>query len=124
MTSVQLVADTNAISYIHAESALGLAYRDLIDRREVGLTGHTIAELRAGPVIGRWGERRVSEYLRFLDSSIASIVRKEWGTLRRASWHEEAHRAAHRLGGRVGRRLCALARFAPRYARQRSGRYP
>jgi hypothetical protein len=57
MTSVQLIADTNVVSYIYAESTLGRAYEDLIDHRQVGLTGHTIAELRAGSVIGRWGER-------------------------------------------------------------------
>jgi predicted nucleic acid-binding protein len=67
MTSVELIADTNVISYIHAESSLGLAYRDLIDHREVGLTGHTIAELSAGPVISRWGERRLIRYLQFLE---------------------------------------------------------
>src|SRR5262245_48323081 len=67
MTSIELIADTNVISYIHAESSLGLAYRKLIAHREVGLAGHTIAELRAGPVIGQWGERRLGEYMRFLD---------------------------------------------------------
>jgi predicted nucleic acid-binding protein len=67
MISIQLIADTNVISYIHKESSLGLAYRDLIDRRKVGLTGHTIAELCAGPVIGRWGERRLNRYLQFLE---------------------------------------------------------
>ena len=67
MTSVQLISDTNVISYIHAASPLGLAYRDLIDHRDVGLSGHTIAELRAGPVIGRWGERRLNRYLQFLE---------------------------------------------------------
>jgi predicted nucleic acid-binding protein len=39
---------------------------NLIEEREVGLTGHSFAELRAGPVIGRWGERRLNEYLQFL----------------------------------------------------------
>lgn len=67
MISVQLIADTNVISYIYAESSLGLAYMDLIDQREVGMTGHTIAELRAGAIIGRWGEQRLKEYLRFLE---------------------------------------------------------
>jgi predicted nucleic acid-binding protein len=67
MTSVQLIADTNVVSYIYAESTLGRAYEDLIDHRKVGLTGHTIAELRAGSAIGRWGERRLKEYLQFLE---------------------------------------------------------
>lgn len=66
MTAVQLIADANVISYIFRKSPLGRAYKDLIAGRSVGLTGHTVAELRAGSVIGRWGERRLDEYLQFL----------------------------------------------------------
>ena len=67
MTPVQLIADTNVISYMSGTSPLGTAYSDLIDGRRIGLTGHTLAELRAGSVIGRWGERRLNEYLGFLE---------------------------------------------------------
>jgi predicted nucleic acid-binding protein len=67
MTSVQLIADTNVVSYMFRRSTLGIAYADLIDSRPVGLTGHTVAELRAGTVIGCWGERRLNEHSRFLE---------------------------------------------------------
>jgi hypothetical protein len=65
MISIQLIADTNVVSYMFRKSTLGAAYADLIDNRPVGLTGHTLAELRAGTVIGRWGERRLGEHNRF-----------------------------------------------------------
>ena len=67
MTSVQLVADTNVVSYMFEESPLGFSYEELIDRRRVGLTGHSIAELRAGAVIARWGTRQLDKHLRFLE---------------------------------------------------------
>ena len=67
MTIVQLIADTNVVSYMSGKSSLGAAYSDLIDDRRVGVTGHTLAELRAGPVIARWGERRLNEYVQFLE---------------------------------------------------------
>ncbi len=67
MSPVQLVADTNVVSYLFHESSLGLAYRELVGSRRVGITGHSIAELRAGAVIARWGERRLKEQLRFLE---------------------------------------------------------
>jgi predicted nucleic acid-binding protein len=67
MIAVQLVADTNVISYMSGKAPLGAAYKDLIDRRSVGIAGHTLAELRAGPVINRWGARRLNEYIQFLE---------------------------------------------------------
>jgi hypothetical protein len=48
MTVVQLIADTNVVSYMSGKSPLGAAYSDLIDDRCVGVTGHTLAELRVG----------------------------------------------------------------------------
>jgi predicted nucleic acid-binding protein len=63
---IDLVADTNVVSYMFNESALGVAYEDLIGSRRVGISGYSVAELRAGSVIARWGERRVQEQLRFL----------------------------------------------------------
>ncbi len=67
MRPVQLVADTNVVSYLFNESPLGIAYGELIGSRNVGITGHTIAELRAGAVMAQWGERRQGKQLRFLD---------------------------------------------------------
>ena len=66
MRPVQLVADTNVVSYLFNESPLGFAYEELIGSRDVGITGHSIAELRAGVVMARWGERRLAEHSRFL----------------------------------------------------------
>jgi predicted nucleic acid-binding protein len=67
MISVPLVADTNVISYMFERSPLGVAYRDLIDGRRVGFTGHTLAELRAGTVMNKWGERRLNAYIQWLE---------------------------------------------------------
>lgn len=67
MSPVELVADTNVVSYIYNETPLGFAYEELIGSRSVGITGHTIAELRAGVFMAQWGERRQARHLRFLD---------------------------------------------------------
>jgi hypothetical protein len=48
MTSVQLIADTNVISYIYAESPLGLAYEDLIE------SGGLMKRRWASPPSGIW----------------------------------------------------------------------
>jgi len=48
MKPVELIADTNVVSYMFRRSALGLAYKELIGAQSVGITGHTVAELRAG----------------------------------------------------------------------------
>ena len=64
MRPVQLVADTSVVSYMFNQSPLGAAYEELIGSRNVGITGHSIAELRAGAVMARWGERRQGEHLR------------------------------------------------------------
>jgi predicted nucleic acid-binding protein len=67
VSSVQVVVDTNVVSYLTQDSALGLAYRQLIGGRKMGITGHSIAELRAGAEMAQWGARRLNEQLRFLD---------------------------------------------------------
>jgi predicted nucleic acid-binding protein len=67
MTAVQLIADTNVLSYLFHESLLGVQYEELIGSQSVGVTGHSIAELRAGAVMAQWGERRLMEQWRFLD---------------------------------------------------------
>jgi predicted nucleic acid-binding protein len=67
MSGVQLIADTNVVAYLFNRSQLGLDYAQLIDRRKVGITGHSLAELRAGAAIAKWGERKLSEQSRFLE---------------------------------------------------------
>ena len=51
MSVVELVADTNVVSYMHNRAPLGLVYEELIGSRRVGLAGCAIAELRAGEAI-------------------------------------------------------------------------
>jgi predicted nucleic acid-binding protein len=67
VSAVQVIADTNVVSYLFQNSALGLAYRQLIGVRKMGITGHSIAEIRAGAEMALWGKRRLNEQLRFLD---------------------------------------------------------
>lgn len=67
MKHVQLIADTNVLSYIFRRSSLGLEYEELIGRRHVGVTGCSVAELRRGAALARWGERKLQEQCRFLD---------------------------------------------------------
>ena len=66
MSSVQLIADTNIISYLFNEKPLGRAYEELIGDRRVGVTGHTLAELHSGATIAKWGERRLQQQAGFL----------------------------------------------------------
>jgi predicted nucleic acid-binding protein len=67
MKDVELIADTNGISYLFRRCSLGLAYEELIASRHLGITGCTIAEIRRGATLARWGERKLQEQLRFLD---------------------------------------------------------
>jgi len=57
-TRIELVADTNTVSYMFRRNALGLEYRRLIAERPTGVTLLTIAELRAGVERDNWGARR------------------------------------------------------------------
>jgi predicted nucleic acid-binding protein len=70
MSPAQLVADTNVVSYLFNKSPLGFAYAELIGSRSVGITGLSIAELRAGAVIAKWGERKLTEQSCFLERLI------------------------------------------------------
>jgi len=67
MKEVQLIADTNVVSYLLKRSPLGIEYEALIASRHVGVTGCCIAELRRGAELARWGERRLQEQRRLLD---------------------------------------------------------
>jgi predicted nucleic acid-binding protein len=67
MNAAQVIADTNVVSYAFRGTPLGRAYLQLIGERRIGVTGMCLAELRAGALIGRWGERKVTELLRFIE---------------------------------------------------------
>jgi predicted nucleic acid-binding protein len=58
MSQVELVADTNIVSYIFKKNALGSVYRPLLGQRRTGVTLLTIAELRSGVESDDWGPRR------------------------------------------------------------------
>jgi predicted nucleic acid-binding protein len=73
MTPVELVADTNVVSYIFREGALGEAYLNLIDDRPAGITLLSIAESRSGVVSDNWGHRKIAK----LDSVLSRFVRLE-----------------------------------------------
>jgi hypothetical protein len=103
MSAVELVADASVISYIFNECSLGRAYEDLIGSRSVGIMGQSIAELRAGVVMAKWGERRMAEHSRFLGRFTHSR-------------DEVQHRRADRTGGCVAGGVRDVARRSARHA--------
>lgn len=66
MSSVDLLADTNIVSYLFEESTLGTRYRQLIDDRDTGVTVLSLAELHYGAACGNWGARRRQQLDAFL----------------------------------------------------------
>jgi predicted nucleic acid-binding protein len=68
--SVELLIDTNIVSYIFKETALGTAYARLIDGRATAITLLSIAELSAGVSRGRWGYEKVER----LDALVSRFV--------------------------------------------------
>lgn len=74
MSAVELVVDTNIVSYLFKKSALGLAYERLIGDRCRGVTGSTLAELHRGSAAANWGDRRRGTQCGFLQR--AGLVRE------------------------------------------------
>ena len=70
MTQVELVADTNVVSYIFGEGAPGEAYLNLIGERRTGVTLLAIAESRSGVVSDNWGHRRIAK----LDAVLSRFI--------------------------------------------------
>jgi hypothetical protein len=68
MTRLELVADSDVISYIHDSGPLGKAYSDLIGTRRTGITLLSIAESRQGAVYANWGKRRITGLHDFSDA--------------------------------------------------------
>jgi predicted nucleic acid-binding protein len=66
MRPVELVVDTNVVSYLFRRSAQGFAYERLIGDRRRGITGSTLAELRAGSRTGNWDCSRLEALLEHL----------------------------------------------------------
>ena len=66
MIAVELVADTDVLSYLFRQSSLGVSYGRLIGRRPVGATGLALAEIHFGAALGGWGRRKLEELQSFL----------------------------------------------------------
>jgi predicted nucleic acid-binding protein len=66
MSDVQLIADTNVVSYAFRGGPLGRAYVELMGDRVIGVTGMCLAEMRAGAILGRWDERKTDELIHFV----------------------------------------------------------
>ena len=66
MTHVDLVADSNVVSYIYRRGPLGRAYSDLIGVSRTGITFLSVAESRAGAVYGNWSARQIAALDAFL----------------------------------------------------------
>ena len=66
MTRVELVTDSDVVSYIYRRGSLGKAYSDLIGLRRTGITLLAVAEARVGVTHANWGERRIASLHAFL----------------------------------------------------------
>ena len=66
MTHVELVADSDVVSYMYKRVPLGDAYSDLIGVRRTGITLLSVAESRVGVVYANWGNRRIASLHAFL----------------------------------------------------------
>jgi predicted nucleic acid-binding protein len=67
MRPVEVIADTNIVSYAFRGDPLGDAYMDLIGDRRIGITGMCLAELRMGSIIGGWDDRKTAELISFIE---------------------------------------------------------
>lgn len=66
MAHVELVADSDVVSYIYKREPRGQAFSDLIRGRPMGITLLSIAESRKGVVYANWGNRELARLHAFL----------------------------------------------------------
>jgi predicted nucleic acid-binding protein len=66
MAHVELIADTDVVSYMCRRDARGRAFSDLIGERHTGITLLSIAESRKGAVYGNWGDPEIAYVHAFL----------------------------------------------------------
>ena len=66
MTRVELVADSDVISYLYRNGPLGKAYSDLVGLRRTGITLLAVAEARVGVTHANWGDRKIASLHEFL----------------------------------------------------------
>lgn len=60
MAHVELIADTDVVSYMCRRDARGRAFSDLIGEHPTGITLLSIAESRKGAVYGNWGDPEIA----------------------------------------------------------------
>lgn len=86
MSPVELVVDTNVVSYIFRGSHLGQEYNELIAGRDAGVTLLTVMELHYGIALERWEPDRIERLDRFMDEFIlvraSPVVAQLCGELR------------------------------------------
>lgn len=68
--SERLVADTNVLSYIFNGHSLAQLYKPKLEGHVAAVSFQTLAELRLGAVLARWGERRKGQLERFLQAFV------------------------------------------------------
>jgi tRNA(fMet)-specific endonuclease VapC len=74
MTSAELIADTNIVSYLFRNSVLGTNYRCLIGDCPIGITSLSLEELYYGAALNRWGDAKRQR----LDSFLKDFVIVQW----------------------------------------------
>ena len=68
--NVDVVADTNVVSYLFREDPIAQGYLPHLDGRIVAISFQTQAELDLWPLVSQWGERRRAQ----LEAFVAAFV--------------------------------------------------
>ena len=66
MARVELIADSDVVSYMSRRDPRGQAFSDLIGERPTGITLLSVAESRKGAVYSDWGDREIAYLHAFL----------------------------------------------------------
>lgn len=66
MAHVELIADSDVVSYIYKRDPRGQAFSDLIGTRPTGITLLSVAESRKGAVYANWNDREIARLHAFL----------------------------------------------------------
>jgi tRNA(fMet)-specific endonuclease VapC len=66
MREVDLVVDTDVVSYMFKGSTLGAAFSDLIGASSAGITPLSVSELRCWAALNNWGYRRIASLDAFM----------------------------------------------------------
>ena len=66
MRPVELVADTDVVSYMYKGGALGAMFSDLVGSSSTGITLQSLAELHYWAARNNWGHRKIASLDAFL----------------------------------------------------------